>query len=279
MQSFQPYGMLGSSPISLKRKSRSPSPASNKRRIPSTYTPSLYQPQPSRHPRSLSVEASGGSPISERSSPGIDWLQRTQDLQIHTPPIGLADRAMQGWNGAEGLEDVGMGDVGSHDAMMDDSSAPAYTPQPAVPLSSHSSHSQPCTHSAASSSNASTLSYVQSAPHDAPPLHHHLAGSPQTAAPMSRSSSSSSTHSMLSVSAPVSCPTYSVLSPPQKHFQEHPMHDALPTPLAAMDVPMPQSPLAKRHGQGWKVTMGYRPDCDKCQQRIPGHYSHVVYTN
>jgi hypothetical protein len=26
-----------------------------------------------------------------------------------------------------------------------------------------------------------------------------------------------------------------------------------------------------------RLTMGFRTDCDKCQRRVPGHYSHIVY--
>jgi hypothetical protein len=24
------------------------------------------------------------------------------------------------------------------------------------------------------------------------------------------------------------------------------------------------------------IAMGFRADCDKCQRRVPGHYSHIV---
>lgn len=37
-----------------------------------------------------------------------------------------------------------------------------------------------------------------------------------------------------------------------------------------------ESAAVRRLGGGWKVTMGYRADCAKCLQRVPGHYSHVV---
>lgn len=114
------------------------------------------------------------------------------------------------------------------------------------------------------SSSSSTL--PPHAPHHAPPLHLNLAGSPH-ATGMSRSSSSSS-DSSLSLS-----PHHSRtgLHQPQQHQHQQPQQSS-PMP---QEVPMPPSP--QRRQGGWKVTFGYRSDCQKCLDRVPGHYSHVVH--
>lgn len=98
------------------------------------------------------------------------------------------------------------------------------------------------------------------APHEAPPLHMNLAGSPHG---MSRSSSSSADSDM-----PMG------LSPRLKHVShaQDPFRSSVSQTMPH-EVPMPPSPPRR---QGWKVTFGYRSDCQKCIDRVPGHYSHVV---
>ncbi|BGO97581.1 hypothetical protein RTBOTA2_001675 [Rhodotorula toruloides] len=258
MQSIEGYYQTQPPPgFSLKRRSRSPSPQSNKRRVPSSYAPTIYTtlapPLGNNGARTFSTEAIASTPASERSSPGLDWLQRTQDLQLQTPPLHVVRDANGVVVARDRDGDVGMsGGGGASDIMQDDDpqQLPIHSPRPAAPFSFHASSNPP-----------SLQSFLaQTAPHDAPPLHQHLAGSPQ-ASGMSRSSSSSSVQSMHFAAAP----TFPTL--PTHHEQQ----DAMMTPV--------NSPTKRQGGTGgWKVTMGYRPDCPKCQQRVPGHYSHVVYT-
>lgn len=154
----------------------------------------------------------------------------------------------------------------------------SYVPPPAAPFHQHSSSAQHAAlYSAASFAFAdptfmpavpSSGLHHPRAPHDAPPLHQHLAGSPQsqfdphTGAPISAGMTpSSSTGSLHSSYFQQQQPQ------PQPHPHPHELH-----PMPGQDVGM--SPA--KGGGGWKVTMGYRPDCEKCQQHVPGHYSHVV---
>ncbi|EEQ27341.1 hypothetical protein McanMca71_005778 [Microsporum canis] len=39
----------------------------------------------------------------------------------------------------------------------------------------------------------------------------------------------------------------------------------------------PVSPLATKSPKKAIIAMGFRADCDRCQRREPGHYSHIVY--
>jgi hypothetical protein len=120
MQSIEGYYQTQPPPgFSLKRRSRSSSPQSNKvrrstsrllgdadspacppfeqRRVPSSYAPAIYTtlapPLGDNGARTLSTEAVASTPASERSSPGLDWLQRTQDLQLQTPPLQVVSDA------------------------------------------------------------------------------------------------------------------------------------------------------------------------------------------
>ncbi|GAA6029256.1 hypothetical protein JCM8097_003590 [Rhodosporidiobolus ruineniae] len=276
MQSL--HGFPGSSEQPFRKRDRSPSPSgpATKRRAPSTYTPALYANLPPAFARSLSVEAlASGTPTSERSSPGLDWLQQTQDLQLETPPTRDTQQLQDG----NSMEDVGMNGGGEDHAMADDDTPPthsSYVPPPATPLSPHP-------HSSGSASLAALIAQGSfahpdptfvplapspahpRAPHDAPPLHHHLAGSPHSSG-MTPSSSAGSIHSVHHI---------------HSHHYPHPHHAHAPEPTAG-DVSM--SPTLVKNGAGagkggWKVTMGYRPDCEKCVGRVPGHYSHVVYTS
>ncbi|GAA5822869.1 hypothetical protein JCM11251_004406 [Rhodosporidiobolus azoricus] len=284
-----------------KRKSRSPSPGpACKRRAPSSYTPSIYANLAAPpFTRSVSVEAlASGTPTSERSSPGLDWLHQTQQLQLDTPPVQEADRAHEV---AGAREDVGMGSVGGEsgeavdDAMQDD---PPAAPAPAAPFHPHSSSSFPSnqhqahhmhprppahphhnpphqhtySHPALSSAGfafadptfipvvPSLPSPIRAAPHDAPPLHNHLAGSPQPQTGSNGMTPSSSTSSLYHSMA------YGQGLP---HVHE----------LAKERDPSMGGTATSggRAGQGgWKLTMGYRQDCEKCRNREPGHYSHLV---
>lgn len=38
-----------------------------------------------------------------------------------------------------------------------------------------------------------------------------------------------------------------------------------------------RSPVTSPHPRKGKLVMGFRPDCIKCQKRVPGHYSHIVW--
>jgi hypothetical protein len=38
-----------------------------------------------------------------------------------------------------------------------------------------------------------------------------------------------------------------------------------------------RSPATSPHPRKGKLVMGFRPDCTKCQKRVPGHYSHIVW--
>ncbi|GAA5891107.1 hypothetical protein JCM8208_003165 [Rhodotorula glutinis] len=212
MQAYEPHTQLTAN--ALKRRSRSPSPQPHKRRPPPSYAPSIYADlPPAGPPRSLSTEAIAGSPApaapsSGRSTPG-DWLQRTRDLHLQTPMCrtpAAQDDAMQS-------DDVGI-DVRArgaaledldHTMMQDDSPSPQslYAPQPAVPLPSRS-------HASASPFWSPLPSATTAAPHDAPPLDQHLAGSPQPylasttsgdGGGMARSASGGSVRSMGSAAA------------------------------------------------------------------------------
>ncbi|GAA5994129.1 hypothetical protein JCM11641_003831 [Rhodosporidiobolus odoratus] len=257
----------------LKRRTRSPSPGpASKRRAPPSYIPQLYASLPPTFARSLSVEALGGTPVSERASPGPDWLHQTEQLGIHTPPVSCEERfgASERDTGETG-DDVRMeqSGAGQDHTMSDDPPHPP--PQPSfTPLAasypSHPTHAPPSIFSSGFAFADPTFvpcvaAPAPRAPHDAPPLHQHLAGSPGPfSSGMTPSSSDTSIHSF-------------------SHSHSHPY----PHPAGLHDMPqdVPMSPgSAAKHGKGgWKVTMGYRPDCDKCQQRVPGHYSHVVYTS
>ncbi|GAA5910965.1 uncharacterized protein JCM6883_000662 [Sporobolomyces salmoneus] len=249
---------------SLKRRqSKSPSPPS-KRRAPPSYVPSIYAPVPTsasalpNFHRSLSVEASyGGTPISERSSPGLDWLQRTEDLHLVTP-VGTV-REEEGRGFGDGDEMMDSEHTQMHQDVMDG------PPLPAMPLSR--------------SSTSSPFNPPPAPPHDAPPLHHHLAGSP----PMTRSSSSSS--SLAGRGGMNATPTGFLGHSADGQILQQPF----PPPDSDNqmnegdnDVSMDSSQQQQQQSQGkggWKITMGFRSDCEKCQQRIPGHYTHVVYTS
>ncbi|GAA6004685.1 hypothetical protein JCM10207_000981 [Rhodosporidiobolus poonsookiae] len=270
---------------SRKRTSRSPEPYSHKRKPGPAYTPDIYSNLPPAFARSLSVEALGpNTPLSQRSSPGLDWLHQTEHLQLHTPPT-TADgpTAQPEWPAqADGMdEDVGMAGGDEH-AMTDEpplppdppgGTTPSYPPPaPAAPFQHHASHlaSLPSSFGIAFpdptfmplAPSLSSPAPAPRAPHDAPPLHHHLAGSPQ-ALPPSAGAGGAESSSMT--------PSSSGGSLHSLHSHSH----APGPPHAPGDHPM--SPSAPRAKGGWKVTMGYRPDCEKCQQRVQGHYSHVVW--
>ncbi|GAA6050098.1 hypothetical protein JCM3770_001370 [Rhodotorula araucariae] len=260
-------------PNSLKRTSRSPSPQPRKRRPPPSYALALYADLPggappllradqgaARTPLSLSLGAA-----SARSSPGAgaDWLQaRTSELQLQTPEgrtpsldagvVGNEVAMEEGGTGdGEVLTDGRNGEPPDHAMQFDDPrpGAPLYAPQPAVPLSVHASASS---HFAAFLPLSPTPNHAP-APHDAPPLHCHLAGSPQPwdggAEGMARSSSGASVQSMRSMDA------------------------------GGGDRCEPESPrkATGARGGGWKVTMGFRADCERCMRREQGHYTHVIW--
>ncbi|BGP45842.1 hypothetical protein JCM10450v2_001677 [Rhodotorula kratochvilovae] len=264
----QPYHAQSNS---LKRRSRSPSPQPHKRRPPPSYAPALYADLPcSGAPALLRADSAGTAcslPLSARSSPGAgngaEWLQaRTSALHLQTPE-GRTPAPPDGEGAEVAMEEVGMGEteVGMGldgggggeppDSAMQFDPPALYAPQPAVPLSVHASSSPffPFTTTSAS---------LPPAPHDAPPLHCHLAGSPQPAAAwpagegMARSPSDGSVQSMRSAGEGAGGEP----EPPRK-------------PRAG----------AAGGGGGWKVTMGFRADCERCARREQGHYTHVVWSS
>lgn len=63
------------------------------RRVPSYYSPQLYADAPAGSGRECTSDFDGSyrdipAAGSERSSPGLDWLRRTQELHLQTPPLG-----------------------------------------------------------------------------------------------------------------------------------------------------------------------------------------------
>lgn len=39
----------------------------------------------------------------------------------------------------------------------------------------------------------------------------------------------------------------------------------------------PARNMREKHGRNARLHMGFRADCEKCQQRVPGHYSHIIW--
>ncbi|BGP53754.1 hypothetical protein JCM8202v2_001326 [Rhodotorula sphaerocarpa] len=246
---------------SLKRRDRSPSPSANK----------IYQERTAASTPSFPFDAAnaGGDqgPASERSSPGLDWLRKTQELHLETPPIGPQEsHAAQSGGGTTVDEDVGMDTEASHPVPHEAAEA--------------SMHDYPDPRDAGSMPPASTLYQpTPIAPHHAPPLHRHLAGSPtterQSSAHASYGVTTDQTGTALAAATAQSqlgAASFGLAGPvdwtPPVPSQS--MHED-----AAMMMDDAQQ-LSPRKSGGWKVTMGYRADCLKCLQRVPGHYSHVV---
>ncbi|GAA6016575.1 hypothetical protein JCM11491_006001 [Sporobolomyces phaffii] len=257
-----------------RRQSQSPSPPS-KRRAPPSYVPSIYSPVPTSASalpdfhRSLSLEASyGGTPASERSSPGLDWMQRTQDLQLATG----GDTAMD----PRPVRDL---DCHRHELDEDDPHTLAYSPLPAMPISR------------SATSSPFPPPPPPRAPHDAPPLHYHLAGSPS----MTRSSSSTSLlagggttsasaivgHSSAGQTVHPYPPPIATQAMSYESSSNHPDPDHDDVVMDSAGAPPPGASHGAAGGArgSWKVTMGYRADCEKCLARQPGHYTHIVYNS
>ncbi|GAA5978245.1 hypothetical protein JCM10908_004285 [Rhodotorula pacifica] len=269
MQFAEGYTGQIASTSTLKRRERSPSPQANKRRVPSYYTPQIYAEAPAVLTRGWSFDANGSDTAasSERSSPGLDWLKRTQELHLETPPLGGQHPLAGGLAAAAGTD--ANGDIGMEtDAMQAEPVAPIppESEQLAAPMSADLP--QP--------SDLHLYRPIPVAPHHAPPLHQHLAGSPQAEQqPLSRPPSASSNRPV-SLSAPsqLGAASFGLAGPIDWSQQQ-------PAVLASEDSAMMMddsafSAAGRKQGGGWKVTMGYRSDCIKCLQRVPGHYSHVV---
>ncbi|GAA5868862.1 hypothetical protein JCM3774_006777 [Rhodotorula dairenensis] len=251
----------------LKRKERSPSPQPNKRRAPSYYS---HAPNGSLHGWPFDASSLGDVPAasSERSSPGVDWLRRTQELHLQTPPLG-AQHSFAG-DPAGGLtasaDTDANGDVG-----MDGDAA---RPTPFLP-------EQDLAPTSIDLRQTSDHLYhpVPIAPHHAPPLHRHLAGSPQAeqcppSRPPSVSDAGPGAAGAPAQTSQLGAASFGLAGPID--WSQQPA-----SAIAAEDAAMTDAATAaaRRHGGGgWKVTMGYRADCVKCRQRVPGHYSHVVPT-
>ncbi|SCZ97748.1 BZ3500_MvSof-1268-A1-R1_Chr4-3g07425 [Microbotryum saponariae] len=129
--------------------------------------------------------------------------------------------------------------------------------------------------------------YATAHPHQAPPLYDHLAGSPFASTsssfamlnPMGTSMSRSASNS----SSDHSSSSYSTFD--SNRIQRQPMAYQMdtgsdtahanhlhhrPAPATSMNTAKRAEPVAN----GWKVSMGYRADCEKCVMRVPGHYLH-----
>lgn len=263
---------------SLKRRERSPSPRPCKRRVPSYYSPQLYADAPPSLARGWSFDANGGrddtagAPSSERSSPGLDWLRRTQELHLATPPLGgQHSLAGTGSNSSATAMDAN-GDVG-----MDGET------EGALPHEQHlaSTSNLDSHHSAA----GHLYHPIPVAPHHAPPLHQHLAGSPQEHPPPPPSRPPSATSVGAGAAHPQSqlgAASFGLAGPIDWSQQQQPDSVLLDAEDSAMMMDDSAAGARKQTGGtgggGWKVTMGYRADCIKCLQRVPGHYSHVVPT-
>ena len=69
---------------------------------------------------------------------------------------------------------------------------------------------------------------------------------------------------------------YSTFPPAQAHGYAGPAYAARPstTEGTGMDVDEPSS--VKRSPERKKYSMGWRADCQKCQDHVPGHYGHLL---
>lgn len=234
------------------------------RRSPSSYVPAVHHLQ-AHHLRGLSVPSSGSS------STG-DWVTRTEGLQLATPsPAGSPQEYQSGWGGddpGEYSQEVRLGTSARETTWLykltqgrvlsqvdhmdaDSPSLPDHSHLYAPPhphqyqhlTSTHFGPPPPCPPSSPRQSSAIP-------PHYAPPLFYNLAGSSTS---LSRSSSSNENESLAG-------------SP-------HPLSHSSDYPFAAANIPqrryLPTVPAQR-------VTMGYRPDCEKCVARVPGHYSHLT---
>ncbi|POY74483.1 hypothetical protein BMF94_2482 [Rhodotorula taiwanensis] len=253
------YGGLPASSYgaaTLKRRERSPSPQSNKRRVPPTCSPALYAeaaPDLSRGWSFDATETTAGT-SSQRSSPGLDWLRRTQDLHLETPPLngshplaGELDQTALAAGGADSNGDVGMDNE-------------------------QSMHVETAAQSAATAQPPGVLYQpTPVAPHHAPPLHRHLAGSPQQDRQTSRPPTpASGVQSGMAPPSQLGNASFGLAGPVDWGQQPR-------TLIRGEDADMmDDAPTSPKRSGGWKVTMGYRADCIKCLQRVPGHYSHVV---
>ncbi|KAK4058911.1 hypothetical protein OIO90_000357 [Microbotryomycetes sp. JL221] len=269
---FAPTAATAPSYIITSKRSRSTSPDPlAKRRVPLDYVPAMYANQRAEAPpavarslsedvtstlNSTSVNNAGMTLRSQRHTPVNDqFVSRTEALHLSTPsprdgqsPFTFSTVQAQPRQSAHD-------DDAQMDAMDDSNELNVATHQGLAELRQHHNTSH--------------------TPHDAPPLHLNLAGSPQA---MSRSSSSSSSAATITFDSRSSA-LYddSAFVTRQQHL--HPssslhgrsLHQRTADTSMSTDTSSP--PRAK---QGWKVTFGYRSDCQKCIDRIPGHYSHVV---
>ena len=60
----------------------------------------------------------------------------------------------------------------------------------------------------------------------------------------------------------------------------HPNADQMETEMSPTPLTLPPTPRGRKRsgaltGMG-RFSMGYRDDCEKCRQRVPGHYSHFL---
>ncbi|SCV69052.1 BQ2448_2072 [Microbotryum intermedium] len=295
-RSSSPGGSARSAKVSTtKRKS---SIAHTTELMPLCYIHSYKKPALwTTHPHLLNAgpsseaDRSGAIWLSHASTSPTDWVSKTQSLYLATPPAETSEpisfdepahhhhsavlvderrRVEEGDDDEEPFEadenehNDGMSVDNDHEMMSTES------------MHDHSPTPHPQGH------------YATASPHQAPPLYDHLAGSPfastsssfamldpMSGASMSRSaSSSSSDHSSSSYSTfdsnrmqrqPMA---YQMDTAPDSGHMNSPHHH--PTPATSMNT----SKRAGSAANGWKVSMGYRSDCEKCVMRVPGHYLH-----
>ncbi|KAM0792258.1 hypothetical protein ACM66B_004952 [Microbotryomycetes sp. NB124-2] len=261
--------------LSLKRsRSTSPDPLA-KRRVPVDYAPSIYSKQAQLPPsiaRSLSEDVTltrSSSTVehptlrsAQRLTPLNDCVTRTEALHLSTPPptdrlnpFGAPPFDEQHHTRRTGNDDSTRFSQGLHPPQH------AYTQHHEEDSRMEADDDAPSgahhLHQDSTARPTSSLHGSHFPPHEAPPLHLNLAGSPHG---MSRSSSSSSS-----------------LATAVDHQQLYDTRSsAIYDDSAAVDRPSPAVQTQPRPRQGWKVTFGYRSDCQKCIDRVPGHYSHVV---
>lgn len=92
------------------------------------------------------------------------------------------------------------------------------------------------------------------APHEPPSLSSNLAGSP----PRQRYSTSPSIDSLEDMD--------------ESNSMRMEFIERVPPQLVQLPPSPPKRPSV---AAGYKLTMGYRGDCDKCLRKEPGHYSHL----
>ncbi|KAK4053765.1 hypothetical protein OIV83_001421 [Microbotryomycetes sp. JL201] len=273
----------------LKRsRSISPDPLA-KRRVPHDYAPLMYSSQAQLPPhiaRSLSEDVTltrssataepRSAHSSQRLTPVNDCVRRTEALHLSTPPprdgpnpFGTPsvdysggrndDRSNTHGSNTDHSQAYQQNEEDSHVSPLGFEEIPRQGElnRPGLDLTQMEAYDDMPLHSGVTPHPSYTIASSECAPHEAPPLHLNLAGSPHD---MSRSSSSSS----------------SLATAVDPYTAYDTRASAIYDDSSALRQPTPATQSAPRPRHGWKVTFGYRSDCQKCIDKVPGHYSHVV---